>query len=309
MKYRALGRTKLSVSEIGFGCWGIGGLTSASYGETYDNESIAALHKARDLGVTLYDTAPAYGRSEDLIGKAFNGSPDVVLATKVGYLAWDSRPDFTINGIVTSINKSLKRLRSDRIDLLLLHGAPPAVLDTDEIHEILSSLTEAGKIRYWGISAKSPSDALEVLKSHNVSVIQANFNMMDTRVITSGLFEEIARRGIGFVGRTPLCFGFLAGKITKETTYPHGDHRLNWSRAQLENWIDGSTELLREVDVELAALRYCLSFPEVTSIIPGAMKASEVLENVRASDLGPLSKDLLKKVLEINEQRRFIVKK
>src|SRR5471030_320998 len=134
MKYRALGRTGLTVSEIGFGAWGIGGRTVAhtSYGDTDDATSLSALARALDCGITFIDTSSAYGNghSEELIGQAFEGRRDrVVIGTKAGYDAWDRPPDFTAAAILKSAEGSLSRLRTDYIDLFQLHNAPRDVLE------------------------------------------------------------------------------------------------------------------------------------------------------------------------------------
>ena len=317
MRYRALGRTGLSVSEVGFGAWGIGGRTIAhtSYGDTDDSVSIAALRRAHDLGVTLFDTSAAYGsgHSEALLGQAFGGSDRVVLATKAGYEAWDKSPDFSAAAIVASTEASLRRLRSDRLDILMLHNAPLEVLAAPDVQETMANLVRSGKVRCWGLSAKSPADALAALAIHDLAVIQANFNMMDLRALTGGLFAELARRGVGFIARTPLCFGFLSGTITRETVYPEGDHRLGWPRAQLENWIDGASDLLSAVGARAgleavhASIRYCLSFAEVSATIPGILTPEQAEENAAASDLGPLAPIVLDRVAEINRSRQFFV--
>src|SRR5438477_10378556 len=252
MNYRALGRTGLAVSEIGFGAWGIGGRTvgTTSYGDTDDRTSLAALGAALDAGITLFDTSAAYGNghSEALIGRAFKGSRSkVIVATKAGYEAWDRPPDFSAAAITASAEASLRRLDSDYIDLLQLHNAPTAVLQAEAVQETLGRLLASGKIRAWGPSAKSPAGALDALRLADVAVVQANFNMMDVRALSDGLLEEVARRQAGFIGRTPLCFGFLAGTIKRDTVFPEGDHRNGWSRAQLDNWIDGAAELLAAV--------------------------------------------------------------
>ena len=244
MNYRALGRTGIVVSEIGFGAWGIGGRTvnQTSYGDTDDGTSLAALARAHERGITFFDTSAVYGNghSEALIGQALTGvRHEVVVATKAGYEAWDRPPDFSAVAIVASTERSLGRLRSDYVDLLFLHNPPLDVLMAADVRDALARLVASGKIRAWGASTKGPADALEALWACDVPVIQANFNMMDVRASTSGLFEEATRRGAGFVARTPLCFGFLSGLIGHDTTFPPGDHRAGWPRAQLENWVDG----------------------------------------------------------------------
>jgi aryl-alcohol dehydrogenase-like predicted oxidoreductase len=318
MNYRSLGRTGLVVSEIGFGAWGIGGRTvsQTSYGDTDDRTSLAALARAQECGITFFDTSAVYGNghSEELIGKALSGvRHKVVLATKAGYEAWDRPPDFSAAAIVASIERSLGRLRTDYLDLLLLHNPPLDVLLALDVQEALARLVASGKVRAWGASCKGPDDALEALRACDVSVIQANFNMMDVRAVTSGLFEEVSRQNAGFIARTPLCFGFLSGTVTRDTKFPPGDHRLGWSSAQLANWIDGARDLLEAVSASpglasvQAALRFCLAFPEVSCTIPGILTPAEAGQNAAASGLGALPKDAVAAVLEINRNRQFFV--
>ena len=318
MNYRSLGRTGLVVSEIGFGAWGIGGRTvsQTSYGDTDDRTSLAALARAKDCGITFFDTSAAYGNghSEELIGEALaRVRHEAVLATKAGYEAWDQPPDFSAAAIVASTERSLARLRTDYVDLLLLHNAPLDTLLASDVREALAALVASGKIRSWGLSAKGPADALEALRACDVPVIQANFNMMDVRAVTGGLFAEVSQRNAGFIARTPLCFGFLSGTLTRDTKFPPGDHRLGWSSAQLANWIDGAKDLLDAVSASpgpvgvQAALRFCLAFPEVSTTIPGILTPAEAGENAAASTLGALPKDAVAAVLEINRNRQFFV--
>jgi aryl-alcohol dehydrogenase-like predicted oxidoreductase len=318
MNYRSLGRTGLVVSEIGFGAWGIGGRTvsQTSYGDTDDRTSLAALACAHDCGITFFDTSAAYGNghSEELIGEALSGvRHKAVLATKAGYEAWDRPPDFSAAAIVASTERSLGRLRTDYLDLLLLHNPPLDVLLAADVQEALARLVASGKIRAWGASCKGPADALEALRACDVPVIQANFNMMDVRAVTGGLFDEVSRRKAGFIARTPLCFGFLSGTITRDTRFPPGDHRLGWSNAQLANWIDGARDLLEAVAASpglagvQTALRFCLAFPEVSCTIPGILTPAEAGQNAAASELGALPKDAVAAVLQINRNRQFFV--
>ncbi|MBM3647001.1 MAG: aldo/keto reductase [Alphaproteobacteria bacterium] len=318
MHYRILGRTGLAVSEIGFGAWGIGGRTvgHTSYGETDDTQSIAALQRAVERGVTFFDTSSAYGsgHSEELIGQAFAGQRErVVVATKAGYDSWDRQPDFSAGAIVASAERSLARLRADYIDVLQLHNPPRDAWQTGELREALSRLTRTGKIRTWGVSAKSPIEARDAVCLWDAPIVQANFNMMDVRALTCGLFDEVERHKAGFIARTPLCFGFLAGTIRRDAVFPAGDHRLGWSRAQIDNWIDGAAELLAAVSAAPgksavhSALRFCLSFPAVSSVIPGILTPREVDENSEASALGALPPAAIEAVLAINRNREFMV--
>jgi len=318
VKHRPLGRTGLSVSEIGFGAWGIGGRTAGttSYGDTDDRTSLAALGRALDCGISFFDTSAAYGdgHSEALIGQAFARRRDeVVIATKAGYESWDRPADFSPDAIVASAEKSLARLGTDRIDLLQLHNPPAQALHDGRLRDALARLQAAGKIRAWGVSAKSPAAAVEALADFGAPVVQVNFNMMDVRALEHGLLAEAAQRGAGVIARTPLCFGFLSGTIRRDTVFPPGDHRLGWSRAQLDNWIDGAGELLAAVQARpgrqgaQAALRFCLAHP-VSTVIPGILSPAEAEENASASDAGPLPSPAVAAVLDINRRRQFFVR-
>lgn len=318
MKYRALGRTGLTVSEIGFGAWGIGGRTvgQTSYGDTDDATSLAALRRALDRGITFFDTSSAYGdgHSEELIGRAFKGGTRaaVTIATKAGYESWDKAPDFSAEAIVASAERSLRRLRTDRIDLFQLHNPTLEALRQPDLQQALARLREQGKIGAWGISAKSPKDAIEAIELSDVPVVQANFNMMDVRAATSGLFDLVLRRQLGFIARTPLCFGFLTGTIRHDTPFPPGDHRLGWPRAQLDNWISGAQELLAAVRASPgeaavhAALRFCLAFPAVATVIPGILTPTEADQNAAGAD-GLLAVEAIDEVMAINRRRQFFV--
>jgi aryl-alcohol dehydrogenase-like predicted oxidoreductase len=302
------------VSEIGFGAWGIGGRTGnlTSYGDTDNEVSKAALRRALDLGITLFDTAPAYGLSEELIGETLGSVRHrIVIATKTGVAAWGQPEDFSTDGIVGLAERSLRRMGTDYIDILQLHNASVGVLASDTVQGALARLTAQGKIRQWGASLKSPEEAVEALRRCDIPVVQCNFNMMDVRAATSGLFAEIARHASALIARTPLCFGFLSGRIDRTTAFPPDDHRLAWPPAQRLRWIEGAPAVLGTVPPQppstavQSALRFCLSFPAVSTVIPGILTPQEAEENAAASDLGPLPESTVARVLELNRERDF----
>ena len=187
------------------------------------------------------------------------------------------------------------------------------VVTAPAVREALAGLVRSGKIRAWGVSAKGPDEALQALRACEDRVVQANFNMMDVRVLTSGLLAEVERLGIGFIARTPLCFGFLSGTIGHDSVFPAGDHRARWPRAQLANWVDGAADLMAAISASpgeaaaQAALRFCLSFPAVSTTIPGIMRPLEADQNAAASLLGPLPQQAVEAILAINRNRRFFV--
>ena len=237
MRYRPLGHTGLQVSEIGFGAWGIGGATrgATSYGPTDDAESVRALRKALELGITFYDTSDIYGagHSERLIGQAFRAMRSrVVIASKAGFLEHDGPQDFSPAHLCAALERSLERLQTEYLDLLQLHSPSADVLVREEVLTTLQALKRQGAIRAAGVSLRSPADIPAVIASGIYKAIQVNFNMTDQRLIEQGLLERCEAAGIGVIARTPLCFGFLTGKYQPESAFGDQDHRSRWSDAQ-----------------------------------------------------------------------------
>lgn len=305
VRTRALGRTGLEVSEIGFGTWGLGG---DSYGPVEDAASLATLRFAYNSGVTFYDTSDLYGsgHSEKIVGEALaNVREHVTIATKVGLLphsGFEMPSDFSPRHIQEALEASLRRLQTDYVDLYLLHSptidtlrGDPAIIDT------LRELQQAGKIRAFGASVRSPADGVVAVREFDLPVIQVNFNLIDQRAITCGLFDQATQRGTGIVIRTPLCFGYLTGKLNGNETLPGRDHRANWPVEQLRRWA-GAPDLFSFINegrsrsaVQLA-LRFCLDHPAVSTVIPGMMSQAEVRENLAASALSPLSVEELDRI-------------
>lgn len=307
MKYRTLGRTGLRVSEIGFGAWGIGGGVNGSlgYGATDDAVSQTALREAVANGITFFDTADLYGfgHSEELLGETLRDVREkIVLATKVGFLGPKGPQDFSVQHIRKSLEGSLKRLRTDRVDLYQLHNPPVSLLQEDgRILETLRALQKEGKIRAFGISLKSPDDGLALIRDFGISCVQVNFNLVDQRTLENGLVDLCARENIGLIIRTPLCFGFLSGKYSADSAFESEDHRSHWSREQLALWADANRSFQDAFRSESGteaqlALRFCLSFAGVSTVIPGMLTPQHVRENAGASALGIFKKPVLEKL-------------
>lgn len=319
MRYRALGKTGLHVSEIGFGGWGIGGAKEGygSYGLTDDQESRRTLRAAFDAGVTFYDTSDLYGHghSEHLIGMALKDvRPRAVLASKVGFIGDEGSQDFSPEHIRTSLDGSLRRLQTDYLDLYHLHSPPGDLLDSHpEVLATLQDLRKEGKIRTFGISVRSPEEGEDLVRTWDVPVLQVNFNMIDQRAFTCGLLDLCEKRGTGFICRTPLCFGFLTGRYTPETPFDARDHRRRWSAEQIAEWAKAPqlfAHVMKDRPGETAAqraLRFCLSFRAVSTVIPGMLTCAHVEENVRASDLGPLEPGELEGISGLYQERSFFV--
>lgn len=319
MKYRELGASGISVSEIGFGCWGIGGPTEGApaYGDTDDSESKLALRTAFDLGVNLFDTSDlyGYGHSEKLIGEVFQNVRDqVVITTKVGFLHGSSQQNFSSGHIRTSLEASLQRLKTDYVDLYQLHS--PSIEDLSEDTNLfpeLDNLKAAGKIRAYGISVRSPEDGLKVLHGLNPAALQVNFNLVDQRAKTNGLISKCLETKTGLIIRTPLCFGFLTGLYAPDSKFANSDHRSTWSVEQIARWADSpamfeldALECDRQTPAQMA-LRFCLSYSGVTTAIPGMLSQSEVEENVLASEMGPFSTEELVVLETVYKENEFFI--
>jgi len=321
VKYRQLGSTGLELSEIGFGGWGIGGVTNntVSYGQTDETESLKALRKAFELGVTFYDTADLYGegRSERLIGQAFKKARSkVVIASKVTLVDLDGTRRASGEHIRKSLEGSLKRLETDYLDLYQLFD--PAKVGMDylkkdaRILQTLQDLVKEGKIRAYGISARSPDDALFAINTYGFKSVQVNFNLLDQRAGENGLMEACSRQQVGLIIRTPLCFGFLTGAYAAGGAFKEGDHRNQWAPEQRALWADAH-QVFSEVRTSASetpgqwALRFCLSYPAVACAIPGMLKEAHALENTKASDLGVLSKEERKSAEAIYKKHNFFI--
>ena len=320
MNYRALGGTGLRVSEIGFGTWGLGGNAggSFSYGPADDNVSRAALKSALDQGVNFYDTSDLYGfgHSEEILGETFaNCRGQVVIASKGGFV--DAvKQDFSAAHLRSALENSLRRLRTDYIDLYQLHS--PAVATLREQPEIIALLEEfraAGKIRAWGFSARSPEEARIAVEEFSAPAIQVNFNLTDQRAESGGLFALCQKLKTGVIIRTPLCFGFLTGKYSSRQSFDAADHRSRWSPEQLQSWEQANAVFAFLFEANPGntpaqlALRFCLSFDAVSTVIPGMLNHNQVCENAAASGRPALPADQLARAIQVGGCTEFFVRK
>jgi aryl-alcohol dehydrogenase-like predicted oxidoreductase len=311
MQKRRLGANGPWVSVIGFGAWAIGGL---HWGPTDDEQSKKALHAALDAGVNFIDTADVYGHghSEELIAQVLaerGRTEDVVIATKAGndfYSATPAddkgygpiRPNYAKDYLISAVEKSLKRLRRDCVDILQLHSPNTDILERDEPWEALVALKEQGKIRHAGLSVQSfreteQTPIVERWAERGVlEVIQVRYNLLE-REAERTLFPAAIRHGLGVIVRSPLLFGLLTGKFTRETRFNEGDHRrMNLSPEKLARYFDEldalEPELAKEREATGAtrgqqALAFCLRHPAVHTVIPGAKTPAQVVENVGAA--------------------------
>ena len=216
MQYRRLGRADINISEIGLGAWGIGGISagSTSYGHIDDNTAVRTIEKALDLGVNFFDTSNVYGdgRSETVLGRVLKKKRDrVFISTKVGLRTFDEKIKLNANEIQSSLDKSLKRLGTDYIDVLHLHKIPAHEVEkTPEVIDILKNLVRLGKVRFLAISLNNPDEIKKKVVFENFPIIQTNFSLLDMRLALDGSIDYVGRYDIGVLCRTPFNFGFLA---------------------------------------------------------------------------------------------------
>lgn len=307
MKTRAFGNTGRNVSEVGLGTWQLG----ANWGNVTEDTALATLRTAWEAGTTLFDTADVYGmgRSETLIGKFLRDTrAPVYVATKLGRFSPPGWPgNFTRDGIRQHTEASLRRLGVDALDLTQLHCIPFDVLKQGEVFEHLRELKREGKIRDFGVSVETMEEADFCVRQPGVAALQIIFNIFRQKPIHT-LFAEAKKRNVALLVRLPLASGLLAGKFTKDTTFPADDHR-NFNRDGQEfNVGETFAGLPFAQGVELAealkpmvpagmalsdmALRWCLDFDAVSAIIPGAKNPDQAKANARASSLPPLGREL-----------------
>ena len=311
MKYRTLGRTGWKVSEISFGAWAIGG----AWGDVSDAESLAALHAALDGGVNFFDTADVYGdsRSERLLAKLRQKRNEkFYIATKAGRrLDPHTAEGYNRKNLTAFVNRSLKNLKTDALDLLQLHCPPTGVYYRPEVFGILDDLVQAGKLQHYGVSVEKVEEALKAIEFPEVKTVQINFNIFRQRP-SELFFAEAQRRKVGILARVPLASGMLSGKLTRTSTFAKDDHRgFNrhgeaFDRGETFSGVDYETglravEKLRALvppgaTMAQLALRWILEFPAVTCAIPGGKHPSQVADNLAASALPPLSASTMKKI-------------
>jgi aryl-alcohol dehydrogenase-like predicted oxidoreductase len=317
MEYRELGRTGWKISTVSFGSWAIGG----TWGEVQDEESLAALHRALDMGVNFFDTADVYGdgRSERLLARLRKERPEpFYVATKAGRrLDPHTAEGYNRANLTSFVESSLKNLEAEAIDLLQLHCPPTAVYYMPEVFEILDDLVRQGKIRFYGVSVEKVEEALKAIEFPNLQSVQIIFNILRQRPADL-FFGQALLRKVGILARLPLSSGMLAGKLTRESVFAADDHRsfnrngAAFDRGETFSGVDYKrgldfVEKLRPlvpegVSMAQMALRWILMFPEVTCAIPGAKHPGQAEENVQAAALPPLPEAMMADIRALYEQ-------
>lgn len=302
MKTRTLGKTGYRVSEIGMGCWQLGG----DFGPIEDATSQAALTAAHDAGITFFDTADVYGagRSETQVGHFLKAAgAGSIVATKVGRTEALYPGSYSKAGIASHLKASADRLGVDRLDLVQLHCVPPEVLADGAIFDIMDEMVAEGFTSYWGASVETLAEARMCLAREGCASLQIIFNLYRQNAAWE-IFDEAKAKNVGIIVRLPLASGVLTGKYEKGHVFPETDHRNynadgaafsvgeTFSGIEMNAAID-ALELIRPLVPEgmsLAdfALRWILDHDAVSSVIAGVSRPDQAVRNAAVSDMPPL---------------------
>ena len=311
MQYRELGRTGWKVSMVSFGAWAIGG----TWGSVEDSESLAALNRALDLGVNFFDTADVYGdgHSEKLMAQLRRQRREpFYVATKAGRRLDPHTADgYNRKNLTAFVERSLKNLETEAVDLLQLHCPPTDVYYRPEVFSVLDGLVQAGKLRYYGVSVEKVEEALKAIEFPGVQSVQIIYNIFRQRPADL-FFEQAQRRKVGILARVPLASGMLTGKFTASSTFESDDHRAfnrhgeAFDRGETFAGLEYNLGLQAVADLKpivpagmtLAqmALRWILMSPAVTCAIPGAKRPAQVEENAAAADHPPLTASTMDRI-------------
>jgi aryl-alcohol dehydrogenase-like predicted oxidoreductase len=319
MNYRKLGKTGFSISEISLGTWQVGG----RWGEPFSHENADhILNAAVDAGINFIDTADVYGdgESEKAVGRLVRSrSERIFVATKCGRrLQPHTAEAYQPAALRQFVEDSLRNMQLETLDLIQLHCPPTDVYYRPEIFELFDRLREEGKILNLGVSVEKVEEGLKAIEFPNVTTVQLIFNMFRQRP-PELLFREAARRDIGLIVRVPLASGLLTGKFSAQTSFAPDDHR-NFNRngeafdkGETFSGVDYATGLeaveeLKKVlpgqaPLAAEALRWILMFDEVSCVIPGASSPEQILSNLQAAELPPLSAEQLQAVRDVYDRK------
>jgi aryl-alcohol dehydrogenase-like predicted oxidoreductase len=321
MRHRKLGRTGFDVSEIGYGAWGISG---KQWIGSSTSDALAALRAAVDGGIDFIDTALAYGdgTSERLVGQVVRDSGGRVrVATKVPpkNRLWPARPGigiedvFPYDHILASVDESLGNLNLEAIDLLQLHVWNPDWTERDEWRRAFEVLKKSGKVRAVGVSINDhqPDSGIGIVETGLIDTVQVIYNIFD-QTAEAKLFPACVKHNIGVIARVPFDEGSLTGRITPETVFPEGDFRNHYFRGDRKQQVATRVAaILSDLKLTSAealppvAIRFCLSSPAVSTVIPGMRSVSSVSGNIMAAGQGPLPLDFLDILREHRWNRNF----
>jgi len=317
MRYRAFGKTGLKVSEIGYGAWGIG---KALWVGAEDEESLRSLRAAHEAGVNFFDTALVYGdgHSEKLIAQCFGRANDVIIASKVPpkdrkWAVSSGVPldnTFPKQYVLDCLDETLKNLGRDSVDIYQFHTWSDEWASQPEWQETVRAMKSSGKVNFVGISVQNhqPTNVLNALGTGLIESVQVIYNIFDQSP-EDELFPYCKKNGVGVIVRVPFDEGSLTGNVRPDTVFPEGDFRNMYFAGDRKQKVwDRVQAINRDLGISLdqlpeLALRFCLSHPAVSTVIPGMRTPKHVASNTAASDAGPLSAQVLAKLREHRWER------
>ena len=313
MKYRQFSNLGWKVSEIGIGCWAIG----SEWGDVSVEDAKEALYSSIDNGINFFDTADVYGdgRSEKIISEVLkNSNEQIYVATKAGRRLNPHNADgYNLKNIESFIDRSLSNLGVDIIDLVQLHCPPSEICGKPETYEMMDEIVKKGKIKYYGVSVEKVSEALDAIKHPNVKSIQIIFNIFRQKP-SEIFFQEAKKNNVAIIARVPLASGLLTGKMNNNSSFPENDHRNynikgdafdvgeTFSGVDFSKGLEAVEELkkIKPEGFSLTdlSLKWILSHPEVTVVIPGAKNKIQAELNIKASELNEINsiKDSIKEI-------------
>ncbi|MCP2313786.1 aldo/keto reductase [Kitasatospora paracochleata] len=319
MEQRVLGRTGRPVSVVGLGTWQLG----ADWGEVDEGEALTVLDSAVAGGVTFFDTADVYGdgRSEQLIGQYLNTAgrdADILVATKLGRRLPPAPENYVMDNFRPWVERSLRNLGVDRLDLVQLHCPPTPVYSTDAVYDALDTLVAEQKIAAYGVSVETCDEALTAIARPGVASVQIILNPFRLKPLERVL-PAASAAGVGIIARVPLASGLLSGRYTKDTVFAADDHRTynrdgsSFDQGETFSGVDFATGVEAAAEFgELApagatpaqtALRWIVQQPGVTSVIPGARTPAQARANAGAGDLPALPDSTLDAVRDLYDRR------
>ena len=318
MRYRSLGKTGVQVSEVGFGVWT---LSTGWWGEVDDERSVRLLRRAFEKGIDYFDTADTYGsgKGETLLADAFGGMrEEIVISTKIGYDFYNhpqrrgqqERPqDWSEDFIRFALEQSLKRLRTDYVDLLQLHNTKMDAIENDALFELMEECEREGKIRSYGV-ALGPKigwleEGVKAIRERDLASVQMIYNLLEQDP-GRGLIEAARETGTSLIVRVPHSSGMLEGKYTEETTFAKHDHRRHRPREWL---LDGLKKVEQlgfltesgERTLGQTALKFALASPEIVSTLPNIYDEEQLEEFAAAPDTPDLEPEELSRIAELYE--------
>ncbi|MBR1584942.1 MAG: aldo/keto reductase [Clostridia bacterium] len=316
MKQRIFGKTGKPVSEIGLGTWQLG----TKWGDPFDREeAFRILETAEEAGITFIDTADVYngGKSEETIGAYVAEHPDqFYITTKCGRRLNPHMAEmYTPEAIAGFIEDSLRRMKLEKLDMILLHCPPTPVFARDDIFAALDRQKQLGKIAAYGVSIEKVQEGVQAM-AYDISAVEVIFNMFRLKPLEE-LFPLASRKNVGIIARVPLASGLLTGKYTRDTSFGPQDHRSynregaafdkgeTFSGVPYELGLEAVEELKKAFgtgDLAPIAIRWILMHPQVSVVIPGASRAAQVYDNVRAAELPPLTEAQMQAVRDIYDQ-------